>query len=495
MGEGSLFVSPQAKARYEGAFRRYATAMANGKPDRVPIRFLFEEVAAKYAGYTTQQTACDFGLAFDATRKMAAELNVDAAMLNAIWSNYGVGKAASWKYFAVPGVDTSMNSIAQFHEPSAADELCMRADEYDELADDPTAFLLNKWLARYTSRVAPAGAPVTFAHNAALIAGAMAYQRYIGAFGAYADKLKYEAGVVSANAGMIKAPFDLLMDKLRGYEGAVTDAMENPQKVRKACEALMPHIVANALGGADPEKNAPITIWAHRGNVPFITPEMFESIYWPTLKPVFEAVIAQGYKILFYSEGNWEAHYDRLLELPAGSLIYHLDGGDRKLCANTIKRKFAVSGGLRYGVLARGSRADVEAECKYLFETLAPEGGFILDATALLLQDIDIDNVRAAVEYTLEHGVYSRAADAPSASSSAPTSASPSPASSLSEPPASPPEATAIPPGKRAPGVVIPWAEESAAYRALAGDVALVRRSWEEADAWAYNYLWTTLLW
>jgi hypothetical protein len=471
-----MFASKDIECKYNDALKRYTTAMGNDMPDRIPVRFFFEEIAAKYAGYTNQQTACDYRLAFDATRKIAYDLNVDAAMLNAIWNNYGVGKGASWRYFAVPGVDVEIDSVCQFHEPSTEAELCMQADEYDEFADDPTAFLLTKWFARYTSRLSLPGGPVTFQHNAALIAGAMAYARYIGSFGEYASKLKYEAGVVSANSGMIKAPFDLLMDKLRGYQGAIMDALTQPDKVRRACEALMPHIVKNALDGADPEKNAPITIWAHRGMVPLITPEMFDTILWPTLKPVFEEIISKGYRILFYSEGNWEAHYDRLMELPAGSIIYHLDRGDPLKLANTIKRKFAVSGGLPYELLARGTRQDVETYLSKLFATLASEGGYILDCTALMMQDIDITNVRAAVDYTLEHGVYSQ--------SSATTRERELPAHFVP-----------IPQGTRPPGICIPWQEESRAYRQLAGDVDLVRRSWEETDFWVYNYIWTTLLW
>lgn len=472
-----MFASGDVERRYNAALCRYTTAMDNNMPDRIPVRFLFEEIAAKYAGYSTQQTACDYRLAFDATRKMAKELDVDAAMLNAIWSNYGVGKGASWRYFGVPGVDVPVDSVCQFHEPTSEAELCMQAGEYDEFADDPTAFLLTKWFSRYTSRLSPPGGPVTFGHNSALIAGAMAYQRYIGSFGEYADKLKFEAGVVSANAGMIKAPFDLLMDKLRGYQGAVIDAMTQPDKVRKACEALMPHIVKNAIGGADPDKNVPITIWAHRGTVPFISPEMFDTILWPTLKPVFEEIISKGYRILFYGEGNWEAHYDRLMELPAGSIVYHLDRGDPKKLADTMKRKFAVSGGLPYDVLSRGTRKDVEASLARLFAALASDGGYILDCSALMMQDIDIANVRAAVDYTLEHGVYSRASASSQHKREFPEHLAP------------------IPQGKRPPGVCIPWEEESRGYKNLSGDIGLVRNSWEEADFWVYNYIWTTLLW
>jgi hypothetical protein len=471
-----MFASKDIELRYNAAFSRYDTAMGNNMPDRIPVRFLFEEIAAKYAGYTTQQTACDYRLAFDATRKTAKDLNVDAAMLNAIWSNYGVGKGASWKYFAVPGVDVALDSVCQFHEPSTEAELFMQADEYDEFADDPTAFLLTKWISRFTSRLSPPGSPVTFQHNTALITGAMAYSRYMGSFGEYADKMKYEAGVVSANSGMIKAPFDLLMDKLRGYQGTIMDAYEQPEKVIRACEALIPHVVKNALDGADPEKIAPITIWAHRGCVPFITPDMFEKIMWPTLKPVFEEIISKGYKILFYSEGGWEAHYGRLVELPAGSIVYHLDRGDPTKLANTLKRKFAVSGGLPYDLLVRGTRQELEAYLAKLFATLAPDGGYILDATALMMQDVNVENVRVAVDYTLEHGIYSRS-------------------SAAKKPEATAMSAGTLPQGKRPPGVCIPWEEESAGYKALAGDAALVRKSWEDVDAMAYNYIWTTLLW
>ena len=35
-------------------------------------------------------------------------------------------------------------------------------------------------------------------------------------------------------------------------------------KVLAACEALMPHMMFNALAGADPEKKVPISIWMHR---------------------------------------------------------------------------------------------------------------------------------------------------------------------------------------------------------------------------------------
>lgn len=481
-----MFRTPEIERKYLERQQRYLTAMSGGTPDRIPIRFFFQEAAARYAGLTTQQVALDYQLAFECTRRMAEDFQSDAVMLNAIWSNYGVAKAASWKYLSVPGVDMDVNSVLQFGEPDRESDLLMHEDEYDEFVSDPTAFLVNKWMARATTRVKPTGGIVDFEHTAALISGALAYANYMNAFGPAAARLKEESGIVSANAGMIKAPLDILADKFRGYQGMALDTLDRPGDLIRACEALIPHIVANALAGADPDRQAPITIWAHRGCVPFISQESFDTIFWPTLKPVFEQIIAQGYQILFYSEGNWEAHYDALRELPVGSIIYHLTKGSPETAARKLKDRFAISGGVSYDVLARGTPADVRTHLKDLFSWLKPGGGYMLDCTSLMLSDINPDNVRAAVEYTLEHGVYSQS-----------SAIRPRASLAVAPPKGAVPSKGAVPleGGLRPPHTVRPWSEEKQTYRCLSGDVAAVESAWKSVDAAAYNYLWTTVLW
>ena len=469
-----MFKDSKTEEAYHARAARYYTAMDNNTPDRIPIRFLMQEAAARYMGYTNQQVACDYNLAFEATRKAGEKMGIDAAMVNLIWSNYGLAKAASWKYLYVPGVDVGLDSVNQFGEPASESELFLQASEYEEFTEDPTAFLVNKWFARATTRVGEIGDEVSFDHNATLMSGALAFGDYMSAFGPASHAFKYESGLVNACAGMIKAPLDILADKFRGYLDTAMDSIERPEQVKKACEALMPHIVANALNGADPEKKVPITIWAHRGCVPFFSQETFDNIYWATLKPVFEEIIAHGYQILFYGEGNWEAHYGALKEMPAGSLIYHLDKGDPAVAAEAFKGHFAVSGGLSYDVLSRGTTDDVKAHMKTLFDIMKSGGGYILDATALMLHDVKPENLDAAVAYTLEHGVYSQGHANHVRGSASHQS---------------------IPQGKRPPNVVRPWEQEAQGYRMLSGETELVQRVWEQRDAELYSYLWTTVLW
>lgn len=470
-----MFISKTIEQKYNERLNRYITAMNGGMPDRIPIRFFFQEVAAKYCGYTNQQVGCDYNLAFEATRKMAEDMNTDAVMLNAIWSNYGVGKSLGLKYFHVPGVDIDINSVLQYSEPENDSDLFMLANEYDEFIYDPTAFILNKWFPRASDKLAGNGESVTSNHNLALISGAMSYANYMNAFGPASAKLKFESGIVGANSGMIKAPFDLLADKFRGYTGLIEDCYECPDKVLKACESMIPHIVANALGAADSDKNVPITLWAHRGRIPFVNMDMFENLYFATLKPVLEEITSKGYQVLFYSEGDWEPHYDALLTLPANTLIYHLDHADFKKAVK-LKEKFALSGGVDYNLLVNGTREELESHLSELFDILARDGGYILDASALMLSDINPDNIKFIVDYTMEYGVYSQGHN-----------------NVRSKTFYDVPDSVSI--TGNPPNVCRPWEIESQSYRNLTGDIDLVKKSWQNIDAMAYNYLWTTVLW
>lgn len=470
-----MFISKNIERLFEERNSRYITAMNGGTPDRIPIRFFLQEAAARYMGYTTQNVACSYNSAFEVTRKTAEDLGIDAVMLNAIWSNYGVGKALGLKYFHVPGVDTYIDSVLQYSEPEHDEDLFMQQDEYDEFSSDPTAFIMTKWLSRVSSRVSPLGGEVNFDHNTALISGSMAYANYMNSFGAAANALKFQSGIVSANSGMVKAPFDILADKFRGFIPLIYDCYECPEKVLTACEALMPHMVANALAKADPDKNVPITFWAHRGCIPFINREMFDTIYWATLKPVIEEITSKGHQILFYGEGNWEEHYDDILGLRENTIIYHLDRGDIKKVAR-LKEKFSISGGLSYEVLSQGDTDDVKSHMKDLFATLAHGGGYILDATALMLHDVKPENLRTAVEYTLENGIYSQGSsfirekqifDVPEIKTQT----------------------------SRPPLVCRPWELESKNYKNLVGDIELVKSSWQAVDTPAYDFAWTTVLW
>jgi uroporphyrinogen-III decarboxylase len=467
---------------YAQRLQRYVTAMRNGRPDRVPIRPFAAEITAKYAGFTCQEVTHDYRKAFEAVVRCCRDFDWDATVPNMVYVWTGLTQAIGLRYYGVPGIDVEGDVGFQYREPPADEKAFMKREEYDELIADPTRFLYETWLPRVTGEVSAKGQPTSYRNNLSFVKGGMAMLDYFHAFGPQVERMRSECGTVSAICGMLKAPLDILADKLRGYIGLAFDLMEVPEKVLEACKALMPHLGYIALTGADPRKQLPIPIWMHRGCTPFISKEHFETIYWPTLKPILEALWAQGNQVLFYAEGKWQAHLERFAELPAGSIIYHIDRDPPEEVYRILGKKFCLSGGVPNALLAFGKPEEVKAHCRKLIETIGAEGGYIMDASAIIQNDAAIENLRAMTDATLEYGVYK----SPSAPSS---KLPPLPAAAASG--ALP---DWIPAAGIRPGVCFPFEQKMRELPPICGDPDLLRRVWDDIEGLAYLYIWHVLL-
>jgi uroporphyrinogen-III decarboxylase len=398
-------MSTAMEALYAQRLKRYVAAMRKEKPDRIPIRPFVAEFTAKYAGYTIQEVTEDYQKAFDAARRCAADFDWDAIVPNMVYVWTGLVHAAGLKYYSVPGVDLPPDTPFQYLEPPE-DNAWMRPEEYDDLIADPVGYLYNVWLPRVSADIRAPGQASSYRHNLALLKSGMGMLSYFHAFGEQIARLRRESGTVSAIAGILKAPFDILADKLRGYKGLCMDMFRQPQKVIAACEALAPHLEYVAASGADPAKNVPIGLWMHRGCVPFLSPAQFERFYWPTLKQIIENLWARGHQVLFYAEGEWNPNLRYIAQLPELCIIYHVDRGDIFEVHRAVGHKFCLSGGIPNDLLAFGTPEDVKEYCKKVIDGVARDGGYIMDASAIMQDDTRMENLRAMTEFTREYGVY-----------------------------------------------------------------------------------------
>jgi len=395
----------EMEQRYAERLNRYVAAMRNEKPDMVPIRPFVAEFTSRYCGYTAQEVTQDYEKAFAAARKCAADFDWDAVVCNMVYGWSGLTQAIGLKYYAVPGVDLPPETGFQYLEPPE-ENAWMQAEEYDELIADPTGYLFNVWLPRVAEDVSPAGEPTSYRNNLSFVKGGMAMWQYFNAFGTQAARLRAESGTVSAISGILKAPFDIIADKLRGYRGLCMDMFRQPEKVLAACEAMMPHLLHVAAGGADPQRNVPVGLWMHRGCVPFLSPPQFEKFYWPTLKQIIEGLHAQGIQTLFYAEGEWNPNLKYIAELPDLSIVYHVDRGDIFEVHQAVGHKFCISGGIPNDLLALGTPNDVRDFCRKVIDGVARDGGYIMDASAIIQNDAKVENVKAMTDFTREYGAY-----------------------------------------------------------------------------------------
>ncbi len=263
------------------------------------------------------------------------------------------------------------------------------------------------------------------------------------------------------------------------------DLRERPEKVLAACEALAPHLAHVAVATADPDKNVPIGLWMHRGGVPFVSPKHFDGVYWPTLKPVIQEIWAHGHQTLFYAEGDWNYHLQSFRELPDRSIVYHVDQADIFEVHRQIGDKFCLSGGIPNVLLGYGTADEVRERCKEVIDGVARDGGYIMDASAIMQNDSTVENVRAMTEATLEYGVYSQ--------SSAPPDVIPGAPKPLPED-ATPGAFIPPNPDRIAPGVCTPWARTHQELGEIPGDAALCKDIWEGVDGLANMFVWQCLL-
>jgi hypothetical protein len=478
-------MSTDTEQLYQQRLHRYVTAMRNEKPDMVPIRPFVAEFTGVYAGYTCQELAHDYQKAFDAACRCAADFDWDAVVANMVYVWTGLTQAIDLDYYGVPGIHIPPDTAFQYIEPPV-EKAFMRPDEYDLLIEDTTGYLLNVWLPRVARSVQPLGEPTTFENNLSFLKGGMAMMQYFGSFPAQVERLRRESGTVSAICGMFKAPLDIIADKLRGYVGLAMDLLERPKKVMAACEALMPHLYHIARTTADPAKQVPIGYWMHRGCVPFISFDQFKNFYWPTVKPCIEQLWADGHQTLFYAEGNWDHHLESFAELPDLSIVYHVDHGDIFKVHEVLGRKFCISGGIPNVLLSHHPPEDVGPYCKKVIDVVGRDGGYIIDAGAIVQNAEKVENLRAMTEAARRYGVYSDGA------STVPAEVGPT----LDES-ALPKGKSYMPPladGAPRPGVCVPWEKKRAQLPEIQGDGRLVQDVWEGIDALAYTYIWQILL-
>ena len=466
---------------YQERFSRYTTAMRNETPDMVPIRPFVAEFVATYGGYDCQQVTHDYQQAFDATCECAAAFDWDAVVPNMVYVWTGLTQAIGLKYYGIPGIDMEPDFAFQYREP-AEEEAFMKPDEYDRLIEDPTAFLYEVWLPRVSTEISAEDGPTSLRNNLALVKGGMAMMQYLTSFVPQIERLKNEAGAPSAIAGILKSPFDIIADKLRGYIGLTMDMLERPDKVLAAAKALAPHLAQVALMSSGGENRVPVGFWMHRGCVPFVKQEWFDSHYWPTLKPVIEELWANGHQTLFYAEGDWDAHLETFRELPDKSIVYHVDRGDVFKAHEVLGDKFCISGGIPNYLLSFATPEKVRQKVKGVIEGVAGDGGYILDASAIVQNDAKVENMQALTDAGREFGLYS--------DGEPPTEIKPpEPDPDFEGPGLIESAETAT-----KPGVCMPWEVKRKDLGDIPGDEDLCRQVWEDVESLAYMYIWQCLV-
>jgi hypothetical protein len=419
--EGINFVSPQARADYQKRLRRIIDVIRLKKPDRVPAVPIMGTFPAFYAGITIQEALYDYAKMADASRQFMRDFDPD---VNAMGGGFMPGPAfemLDYRMVKWAGHGVKNNTPYQYVETEY-----MLADEYDEFIRDPSAFMLNKYLARICKSLEPfKKIPSLFVTQEIVpLAG------NLGVFGdpelQRAIRTLLEAGTEAAKwsaarsacildstvAGypvldgtFSKAPFDVIGDTLRGTIGVMKDMYRQPAKLMQALECLVPLMInlgsANARLGGSPIVYMPL----HKGADVFMSDEQYKKFYWPTFKAVLLGFIDQGLVPRLFAEGGFNARLESIQELPPGSTIWFFDRTDMLKAKTALCRTASIMGNVPASLLVTGSAEGVQKYCRELIDTVGRDGGFIL-ASGAVLDAAKPENVKMMLDTAKIYGQY-----------------------------------------------------------------------------------------
>lgn len=387
------------------------------EPDRVPLSGVGGDVIATYAGITQYEFSFDMEKAKQAVVKFLRDFPCDMSfvgfngigelILSIGFADYpDIAPAVSMvsgpihdilgdRYAKFPGREISEDSSPQFIGGEY-----MSPDEYDRLIEDPVHFVSETILPRVCRNLEKPGSAHALATMAKLgleIARSGASMQELGA---ELGEIGYPPFAVSFSY----APLDFIGDFLRNVTNVLLDIRRYPDRVKRACEALMEPILKVSMA-MEPVGTDLTFIPLHLNE--YLSPQLYKEFYWPYLKQVILELRKAGRRSFVFFEGYHDAHLDTILELPKGWGIAYFEKTDVRKAKQILKGHTCVMGGIPISLIISGTPEKIDAYVKELLEEVKPGGGFILSPSiATAPADTPLENISALVDAVEKYGRY-----------------------------------------------------------------------------------------
>lgn len=410
---------PEIRNEYDARVKRVRDAIAITEPDRIPIVPVMEGFPIYYAGGTIKECMYDYTAAGRCLDKFYKDYKPDLGWDPILMypANYMEELGLVW--FRWPGKHIEdPNVLYQYIE----DEY-MKANEYPEAIQDMSKFMLNKWLPRSFSKLngfskldfrntmwfghmgalAAFGLPdVQESLNHAMKAGKMLLD-WFGYLGEYDNKMEKEFGIPVAYGGFAYAPYDMIGDTMRGTEGIIFDLYDRPDELLALIDKVTEFAIPDAIAGAKAAGRPYVWMWLHKGVDEFMSDEMFKKFYWPSLRKYITALADAGLTPMVYVEGTYNTRLPYLTEVPKGKVVYLFEYTEMANAKKVLKDTACIAGNVPNVMLTYGKPQEVVDYCKWLIDTCAPGGGYMMDSGALI-DEAKPENITAMFETTMTYG-------------------------------------------------------------------------------------------
>lgn len=406
------FVSEEVAEKYGKSAQRWLDVLALKEPDIVPALSMFSGYIHEHAGVKPAAAFYDPAKATESQHKFHSDFDCD--YLAGILPLPGRPlDTLGCKLMKWPGGTLPESMQFQYTE----DEF-MRADEYDELIANPEGYMLRKYLPRIfeglsglqnlptpfhlvegtgvTPFFAPfAGGPLREAIDSILKA-ADETMAHLGPLIGSAMKATVTKGLPGIIQASTYAPYDIIGDTMRCTTPMMMDMFRRPEKIRAACDALVPYSIRMGIEAAMASRTPFVLIPLHKGADGFMSRDQFLDFYWPSFKAQLLGLIDAGLTPLPFVEGSYDQRVDLLAdpELPKGKIMWLFDRTDMRAVKDALAGHSAFGGNVPSSLFATSTADAIDQYCKDLLENVAPGGGFFLSPGAVIDQAIP-ENVHA----------------------------------------------------------------------------------------------------
>ena len=394
--------------------QRFCDAVALRETDRVPFSFFSHFWPARLSGISFQEAMYDIDKLEDGIRQALRLLRPDGYSPQQLIIGLGRSlEALEYRQLEWPGHGTGPNATFQY-----IDKEYMTAEEYDAYLFDPTGFYLKTYLPRV------AGTFGVFERFPLLSTGyawktihsvyAFADKELIGGFErlfaagkevaeiidrtvAFVGEMKDE-GFPIAHGGRCTAPFDRFADYLRGSKGAMLDMYRNKDKLLAAMDKATVLLLSDVADSAKAFDSPYIFIPLHWGLDGFMSPDQFNTFYWPQLRRIVHALIDMDLVPCVFWEGDCTSRLEIIGDIPPGKAIYWFERTDLVRAKEVLGDVVCLRGNVPASILVTGTADDVDAYCRDLIRKVGKGGGFILDGAIGVADEAKVENVVAMAE-------------------------------------------------------------------------------------------------
>ena len=91
------------------------------------------------------------------------------------------------------------------------------------------------------------------------------------------------------------------------------DLRKKPEEIIQIFEFLEPGLTELGLAIAKIAKAKFVLIGNSRGSSSWVSPKMFEEIFWPTQKATCEKIIKEGFKLCAHLDNDWTMNMEYML--------------------------------------------------------------------------------------------------------------------------------------------------------------------------------------